>query len=176
MKRLLLLFSAILFSIAALAQIQIDDRAGYGIRDRGYAGIGLGNLSFGSSAAGNYYIIGLSPQAGYMINQFFAAGAAFDYQYVAYPQIKQHSTLYGGYPYLRFNIKKFFVQTDYDWYSAPVSGSNDRKIFNRAMIGGGYFNQGNGRGGVNFLVSYDMMWSANSPWRTPLSIRVFFTF
>ncbi len=176
MKNFLVLLVTLFIANTAFSQIQIDDRSGYGIKDRGYLGIGLGNIGFGSSTFGNYFIIGVSPQAGYMINQYVSTGLAVDYQYTGYPQAKQHYTLYGGYPYLRFNIKKFFIQTDYDWYSAQVAGLNDRKTFNRMMLGAGYFSQGNNRGGVNFLVSYDMIYSVNSPWQNPLSIRMFFTF
>jgi hypothetical protein len=162
--------------LTAFSQIQLDEGAGYSLKDRGYLGIGVGGLGFGQSNAGTYYSIGLTPQAGYMINQYVSSGFAFEYQYTGYPDIHRNITQYGWYPYVRFNIKKFFVQSDYDWYSIPAFNSGERKIFNRFLLGAGYFSQGRGRGGVNFLISYDLLYTANSPFNSPLSIRFFFTF
>jgi hypothetical protein len=177
MKSALILLFVGFLSSYAFSQIQIDERSGHSIKERGYGGIGIGGLSLGSNGSGTYYSIGLTPQAGYMINQYVSTGFAFEYRYFGFtnPQAKGYSQ-YGWYPFLRFNIQKFFIQTDYDWYSIPVSSSNDRKIFNRFLLGAGYFQQGRGRGGMNFLISYDMLYSANSPFNSPLSIRIFYTF
>lgn len=176
MKKVLLSFLFGLFCFTVYSQIQIDERSGYSLKERGFLGLGLGGLGFGSGPYGTYYSIGLTPQAGYMINQYVSSGFAFEYQYTGYPDIKQKYIRYGWYPFVRFNIQKFFIQTDYDWYSVPSFTSSERDIFNRFLVGAGYFSQGNGRGGANFLVSYDLLYSANSPFNSPLSIRIFFTF
>ena len=182
MKRTLFLLILLSVSVQIFSQIQVDERSGHSLKERGYLGLGLGNLGLGSNAYGTYYSIGLTPQAGYMFNQYFSSGLAFDYQFTGYASRVQGAqaanvSLYGWYPYVRLNIKKVFAQADYDWYSVPVSGGpKDREIFNRFLIGIGYFQQGRGRGGMNFLLSYDMIYSANSPFNSPLSIRIFFTF
>lgn len=169
-----LIFSTL--CIPVFCQIQLDDRASNSIKDRGYLGLGIGGLGLGTGSFGTYYSIGLTPQVGYMFNQYVSSGLAFEYQYTGYPDAHQHYSQYGWYPYLRFNIKKIFIQTDYDWYSVPVMYSNERKMFNRFLLGAGYFSPGRGRGGMNFLVSYDLLYSANSPFNSPLSIRIFWTF
>src|SRR4051812_43697868 len=172
--KLSILFS--IFCFSAFSQIQVDENTEQSIKDRGFLGIGIGGLGFGSTNYGTYYSIGVSPMAGYMFNQYVSSGFAFEYQYTGYPDIHQNYTRYGWYPFVRFNIKKFFIQSDYDWYSVPTINQTERKIFNRFLLGAGYFTQGRGRGGLNFLVQYDLLYSANSPFNSPLSIRVFMTF
>jgi len=166
-----------LIAIPSMSQIVLDDPDDYTIKQRGYAGIGIGNLGLGSGPYGTYYSIGITPQVGYMINQYLSSGFAFDYQYTGYPDQKVSITQYGWYPYLRGNIKKFFVQTDYDWYSVPTGlTSSEREIVNRFLIGAGYFSQGKGRGGSNILISYDVLYDSTSLFNSPLVIRIFFTF
>src|SRR5436190_7687031 len=132
MKKVLLSFLISLFCFSVFSQIQVDENSGYSLKDRGFLGLGIGGLGFGTGAYGSYYSIGLTPQAGYMFNQYVSAGFAFEYQYVGYPDLHQNYTRYGWYPFLRLNIKNFFIQSDYDWYSIPAvtsSNNSERKIF-----------------------------------------------
>jgi hypothetical protein len=182
MRRTLFLLLFVFLVTRIFSQIQVDDKSGPSLKERGFLGLGIGGLGLGSNAYGSYYSIGLTPQAGYMFNQYFSSGLAFEYQYTGYTSRiqgtqTQNVSRYGWYPFVRLNIKKIFAQADYDWYSVAVSGGpKERAIFNRFLIGVGYFQQGRGRGGMNFLVSYDMLYSANGPFNSPLSIRIFFTF
>jgi hypothetical protein len=172
--KLSILFS--IFCFSAFSQIQVDENTEQSIKDRGFLGIGIGGLGFGSTNYGTYYSIGVSPMAGYMINQYVSSGFAFEYQYTGYPDIHKNYTRYGWYPFVRFNIKKFFIQSDYDWYSIPAVNGTERKIFNRFLLGAGYFTQGRGRGGANILLSYDLLYTATGPFNSPLNLRFFFTF
>jgi hypothetical protein len=178
MKKFVLILGAILVTWSANAQIQISDDADWSIKERGFLGIGIGGLGFGTGPFGTYYSIGVTPQIGYMLHKNVSTGFAFDYQYTGYPDQNLKRTQYGWYPYLRFNIKRFFIQTDYDWYNidniyTPVK---DRQIYNRFLAGVGYFTQGRGRGGANILLSYDFAYEEPSQFNSPLSIRIFFTF
>jgi hypothetical protein len=175
--RALLYVACMLYGVSVSGQIQIDERTPNTIKDRGYLGLGIGGLGLGTSSVGTYYSIGVTPQVGYMINPYLSPGLAFEYQYVGYTGgVNQHYSQYGWYPYLRFNIKKFFIQTDYDTYYVPVNFGSDRKVFNRFLLGLGFFTPGRKRGGFNMLISYDVLYTANSPFNSPLSFRAFFTF
>ena len=173
MRKLFILILA-LNSSAIYAQRQVDKNTDWSLKERMYFGVGLGGLGFGN----NYFSLGLTPQVGYMIAKDFSGGLAIEYQYIGYPSTKTKRITYGGYPYLRYNIKQFFIQTDYDWYSIDdiYTPAEDRKIYNRFMVGAGYFSQGGGRSAVNFLLSYDFLYSTPSQFNSPVDIRIFITF
>lgn len=169
----------VLLSASAFAQKQVDKDTDWNWRDRGYIGLGIGGIGFGSHPQlGNYYSIGLTPMVGYMLVTNLSGGFAFEYQYTGYPDIKQKFTKYGWYPFLRYNIKQFFIQTDYDWYRldniyTPVE---DKDIYTRFNVGIGYFSQGRGSSTANFLVSYDLAYTTPSQFNSPLQFRIFLTF
>jgi hypothetical protein len=169
------LVTALLFitASAVFAQREVDKNTSWSAKDRMYFGLGIGGLGFGSHPQlGQYYSIGLTPMVGYMLVTNLSAGGAFEYQYQGYPDVKQSVTQYGWYPYLRYNIKNFFLQTDYDWYK--VKGVE--ATFTRYNVGVGYFSQGSGRTAANFLVSYDLQYTSTGAFNSPLQIRIFLTF
>lgn len=172
---LLLLFG--LFSFNCFSQKQIDDGSGWSLKDRGYLGLGFGGLGFGTNSLyGNYFSIGLTPMAGYMLTKNLSSGLAFEYQYTSYSDLKLKIHQYGWYPFLRYNIRMFFIQADYDWYSIQNFATDDRVILDRFFVGLGYSSQSGGRSAVNFLVSYDLLYTNISPFSSPLSVRIFLTF
>lgn len=176
-----ILFTGVLvvFIQTAFAQREVDERTGWSIKERGYLGLGFGGLGLGrSNIYGNYFSIGLTPQVGYMLTKNMSTGLAFEYQYTSYSDLKLKNHLYGWYPFLRYNIRQFFIQTDYDWYSIDnvFTPQEDREIFERFFVGAGYTSPGRGRSAVNFLVSYDLLYTNTSRFNSPLSIRIFMTF
>ena len=171
--RLLLTFTLLFAATAAFAQREVDKNTSWSVLDRGYIGLGIGGLGFGTNPQlGNYYSIGLTPMVGYMLVTNLSGGFAFEYKYAGYPDIKQSVTQYGYYPFLRYNIKNFFFQTDYDWYRQKGVDMT----FTRFNIGLGYFAQGSGRVSTNFLVSYDLQYVSTGPFNSPLQFRIFLTF
>lgn len=164
----------------AIAQRDIDEESPMNdFAERAYAGIGFGGLSFGNhSFYGNYFSIGASVLGGYMLTQNLSAGVGFEYQYTSYSDLKLKSHLYGGYPFVRYNIKNFFIQADYDLYSVQVNlaDTGDREMAERMFMGVGFSSPTRGRGYVNFLISYDFLYTSSSIFGSPLNTRLFFTF
>lgn len=180
-----MLVAICLWTTVVFAQRDVDQNTEWSIKDRGYLGMGFGGLGFGSSAYGNYFSAGVTPLAGFMLAKNFSGGLAFEYQFTSYSDPKLRLHQYGWYPFLRYNIRNFFLQTDYDWYSIPLvafSGGKgytaDRVMDERFFVGIGYTSgDPNRRGAVNFLVSYDFMYTAaTSRFNSPVSIRIFATF
>src|SRR5690606_32153549 len=141
-----------------------------------FGGLGLGT----HPTYGTYFSIGLSPLAGFMLARNLSAGVGFEYQYTSYSDLKIRLHQYGWYPFLRYNIKNFFLQTDYDWYSIPLirnGKTEDRALLERYFIGVGYTSSSPGsRSAVDLLVSYGFQYTNLSPFSSPLSIRIFMTF
>jgi hypothetical protein len=175
-----ILFFLFLFTatLTVHAQKEIDEDTSHGL-ERAYVGFGIGGLGFGSSTYyGRYFSIGASLLGGYMLTKNLSAGVGFEYQYTSYSEIKAKSHLYGGYPFVRYNIKNFFLQTDYDVFTLKVTqaGTSLKNNFDRFFIGAGYFSPAGERGFVNFLLSYDVTYTNNGRFNSPLNTRVFFTF
>lgn len=179
MKKLFLLAVLATTLSTAFAQKEVDENTSWAIKDRGYLGLGFGGLGLGSNSVyGNYFSIGLTPMAGYMLTKNLSTGLAFEYQYTSYSDLKLKIHQYGWYPFVRYNIKNFFVQTDYDWYSVEnfASPTRDRVILERFFVGLGYWSGTGGKVSTNLLLSYDLMYTNTSPFSSPLSIRIFMTF
>ena len=179
MKRSLLLFFVFsLIGSALFAQRDLDDDS-WSIKNRGFVGFGLTGLSLGSSPYyGKYFTIGVSGQVGYMLTQYLAAGAGVDFEYTSYSDqdIKLYST--GTYPFLRYNIKQFFIQTEYAFYTLKAKSpiESEKVSAERCFIGLGYCPETSSRGKFNLLVSYDVLYENTGLFPSPLSIRVFYTF
>jgi hypothetical protein len=173
MQRIFATVLLFLIAAATYAQREVDKHTSWSVLDRGYLGLGIGGLGFGSHPQlGQYYSIGLTPMFGYMLVTNLSAGGAFEYLYQGYPDVKQSFTQYGWYPFLRYNIKNFFLQTDYDWYKQK--GVDD--TFTRFNVGVGYFTKGSGRSAGNILISYDLQYTSTGAFNSPLQIRIFLTF
>ena len=180
MKKLGLILLVCFWSATAFSQKYVDDQTGWSFKERGYFGLGFGGLGLGrSNVYGNYFSIGVTPLAGYMLTKNLSSGLAFEYQYTSYSDLKVRIHQYGGYPFLRYNIRNFFIQTDYDLYSMQAdfyATEKERVIVDRFFVGAGYSSHGGGRSAFNVLVSYDLLYTNTSRFNSPLSVRAFMTF
>lgn len=165
-------------SASGFAQREIGDSPS--LKDRAYAGLGFGGLSFGSDTYyGKYFSIGASALAGYMLTEHLSAGVGIDYQFTSYSDIGFKNHLYGGYPFVRYNVSDFFVQTDYAVYSLKSnlgSTSEARIREERFFVGIGYAPQTSNRTRFNLLLSYDLMYDNIGLFPSPISLRAFVTF
>lgn len=180
MKKIVLLLLVGVSSLSVYGQKEVTDDSGWSPKERGYLGIGFGGFGLGRSTIyGSYFSIGATPLAGYMLTKNLSAGLAFEYQYTNYTDLKLKIQQYGWYPFARYNIKNFFLQVDYDWYSLPAdytSPEKQRIIANRFFSGIGYMSGGRGRSVFNILLSYDLLYTNTSRFNSPVSLRAFLTF
>jgi hypothetical protein len=179
MRLLTLVFLFAVITTSTYGQRYIDSDTPWNFQDRAYAGIGFGGLSFGKHPSlGSFFSAGASVLGGYMLTKNMSSGLAVEYQYTSYSDLKLRNHLYGGYPFVRYNIKNFFLQADYAMYSVQVDlrDAGERELLDRFFIGIGYFSESGNRGTFNFLVSYDFLYDNTSRWGTPLNTRLFFTF
>lgn len=179
MKKIGLVLLVCLSTSTAFSQRFVDDETGGSFGDRGYFGLGFGGLGLGrSNLYGDYFSIGVTPMIGYMLTKNLSSGVAFEYQYINYSDLKINIHQYGGYPFLRYNIRPFFLQTDYALYSmqADMYATEERVLLDRFFVGAGYSSQGGGRAAFNILVSYDLLYTNTSMFNSPLSVRAFMTF
>jgi hypothetical protein len=179
MRKVLLLLLFSLCAVSAYAQREVDEHTSWSVKDRAYLGLGFGGLGFGTNSMyGKYFSIGVSPQVGYMLTKSMSTGLGFEYQYTSYSDLDIRNHMYGWYPYLRYNIKDFFLQADYDWYSIDnaLTREKDRIILDRFFVGAGYSSRSGARSALNFLSSYDLLYTNTSRFASPLSVRIFMTF
>jgi hypothetical protein len=162
-----------------VAQRNFYENSSPSLKDRGYVGLGLSGLNFGRDFyLGRFFSIGGSGQLGYMLTKNFSTGVGLEYTYTTYSDqgIKHH--VYGGYPFLRYNVfNNFFVQTDYNLVTIKVTGPGGEasQNFERFFVGAGYSSPSGNRSYFNMLVSYDFLFTNTSPFASPLSFRFFFT-
>lgn len=174
---------AILFtfcSVSVLAQREIaEDAPMWDFDERAYAGIGFGGLSFGNhSFYGRHFSIGAGVLGGYMLTKNLSTGVGFEYQYTTYGDAEIKNHVYGGYPFVRYNIRNFFLQFDYDffWLKTSFPTYTSDATAERLFGGVGFFGAGRGRVTTNFLISYDFLYTSSSRFGSPLNTRLFFTF
>jgi hypothetical protein len=176
-KVLIIFFCGV--AISAVAQRNVDETSSYSLKDRGYIGIGLSGLNFGSDRFGNrFFTIGGSGQLGYMITRNLSSGGGLEYTYTTYgdQDVKHH--VYSVYPFVRYNVyKNFFLQTDYNIVTIKITapGAEIKESFERFFVGAGYSSPSGNRSYFNMLVSYDFLFTNTSPFASPLSFRFFFT-
>ena len=171
-----LIFLFCLSSVASLAQRELYDESSYSIKDRGYFGAGLSGLNFGRDQFNRkFFSIGVSGQLGYMLTKNLSTGVGLEYTFTDVTEYKQH--IYGGYPFIRYNIKNFFLQTDYNIVTIKVTGFGQeaKESFDRFFAGIGYSSPAGNGGYLNILASYDFLYTNSSPFASPISIRVYFT-
>lgn len=179
MKRVILGLLLSFIYTASFCQKDLDENSSWSLKDRGYLGIGLGGLGFGTSRnVGTYFSIGVTPMAGFMLTKNLSTGLAFEYQYSSYSDLNLKVHQYGWYPFARYNIKDFFIQLDYNFHNVDnvLTPADDRVTYERFFAGIGYSPRGRGRLRSNILLSYDLMYTNTSPFNSPISLRAFFTF
>lgn len=169
----------ILGSIASIAQRDVDERSP--LKERIYFGGGLG---FGTGTG--YTQFSLNPLVGYMVNPQFSTGLVINYQNYIYTYYNPSVSIqqYGISPFARYRLsKELFLYGEFDIINAPnyngLGGSGDRAIYNRLPVGLGYvFSSGNGRGALNAIGLYDLIYKNNNSgiFQSPWVFRVFFTY
>ncbi len=165
-------------STSVFAQREIGDSPS--ISDRGYVGLGFGGLSFGSDTYyGKYFSIGVSALAGYMLTENLSTGFGVDYQFTSYNDIGYKNHLYGGFPFVRYNISDFFIQTDYAIYSlkSNLGTTQEARVREeRFFVGVGYSPETGNRAQFNLLLSYDLLYDNIGLFPSPIALRAFITF
>lgn len=174
-----LLLAILILSTSAYAQRELDDDT-WSLKNRGYAGLGFGGLSFGSDPyVGQYFTIGGSVLGGYMLTENLSTGVGVEYQFTSLGDIGVNMHTIGGYPFLRYRITDFFGQVDYAMYSLeqnPGTEFEKRVIKERFFLGIGYAPRSNGRSTFNALLCYDLLYENRGVFFSPIAIRVFVTF
>lgn len=170
----LLLFA----SIQAWAQREVDDRTGWSLKDRIYTGGGLA-LNGGSDAYGNrYFYFAVNPIVGYMVTPKFSVGTGVTWQRFAYTQpIKLNIDQYGVSPFMRYNFEQMFVYGEYMLINTPTFvNTNERRNFDRLLLGLGYRQPIGPRSAINIMALYDVIYdNQDRAFASPWVFRVFFT-
>ncbi|HOO11265.1 MAG TPA: hypothetical protein PKW06_15105 [Cyclobacteriaceae bacterium] len=177
MKASWLLWCMLLLAGVASAQREIDERAGWGLKDRVYLGGGFG-LNGGNDSFGNrYFYIGLNPIIGYMISPQFSGGLGLQWQHYSYPDVDAKIDQYGVSPFLRYNFGQLFAYTEYNVLNTPTLYNNERKNFDRFLMGLGYSQPLGRRGSLNAMALYDLIYSnTDRAFASPWVFRVYFSF
>lgn len=177
MKTSWLLMCILLLSSVAYAQREIDERSGWGLKDRLYVGGGFG-LNGGSDSYGNrYFYIGLNPIIGYMITPQFSGGIGLQWQHYSYPDYGSKIDQYGVSPFLRYNFGQLFAYTEYNVLNTPTLYNSERKNFDRFLMGLGYSQPLGRRGSLNAMALYDVIYSnTERAFASPWVFRVYFSF
>ena len=99
MRKLQLIWIALVIAFSAYGQREIDDSTGPSFADRIYFGGGL-SFSGGNSGYGRYTYFSLNPMVGYMVTQRFSTGLSFQWQHYTYPDLKITLDQYGISPFV----------------------------------------------------------------------------
>lgn len=177
MKASILVFF-ILLSVTCFGQREIEEGAGSSWSERLYFGGGLG-LNGGVDGYGSkYFYFALNPIVGYMVTPKFSVGTGLNWQRFTYTEpIKFHYDQYGISPFMRYNFSELFAYGEYNLLNTPTYNIAQRKTFDRLLLGLGYSQPIGGRGAVNVMALYDVIYDQQervfpSPW----VFRVFFSF
>jgi len=174
----LLLVSLLLLSITCLGQREVDDAAGWSFKDRFYAGGGFG-LNGGVDGYGNrYFYFGLNPIVGYMVTSKFSVGTGLTWQRYSYSEpVKLKIDQYGVSPFVRYNLGKTFAYGEYNLINTPTYSINQRKTYDRLLLGLGYTQPFGKRGAINAMALYDVIYNQQErAFASPWVFRVFFSF
>lgn len=177
MKTSWLIVCILSLSSVVFAQREIDERAGWGLKDRLYVGGGFG-LNGGNDSYGNrYFYIGLNPIIGYMITPQFSGGLGLQWQHYSYPDYNSKIDQYGVSPFLRYNFGQLFAYTEYNVLNTPTLYNTERKNFDRFLMGLGYSQPLGRRGSLNAMALYDVIYSnTERAFASPWVFRVYFSF
>jgi len=138
-------------------------------RDKLFFGGNLG-LTFGS-----YTYINISPIVGYRIHPNFSAGIGGIYEYVKdnrFTNQTYETTLFGGkifaqsvvFDYVILYAEDNILSLERRYYDVVHNYPEDgRFILNVPWVGGGLY-QKTGRGGMYFMILFNLAQSANSPY------------
>jgi len=176
MKTAWLLAFALSISSVAFAQREIDNNAGWSLKDRLYVGGGFG-LNGGNDSFGNrYFYVGLNPIVGYMITPQLSSGLGLQWQHYSYPDFDTKIDQYGVSPFVRYNFGQLFAYTEYNVLNTPTFNNTERKNFDRFLMGLGYSQPLGRRGSLNAMALYDVIYSnTERAFASPWVFRVYFS-
>ena len=133
-------------------------------------------LQFGSQS-----LVDISPIAGYKVTDRFVPGIGFTYRYMSwripgYQPVR--ANFYGGSVWARFYIiPQIFLHAEYEALNgewSPYNRPGYRYFLTTPFVGGGY-SQGNGRLASYIMLLYIVNYGYDSPYGSPLVLRVGFT-
>ncbi|HMQ01000.1 MAG TPA: hypothetical protein PKC24_14565 [Cyclobacteriaceae bacterium] len=177
-KIVFIIFSVAFIHFAAFAQREVDDRTGWSLTERMYFGGGMG-LNTGVDAFGNrFFYVGLNPIVGYMINSQLSVGTGVLWQHLSYTDLEITINQYGVTPFARYNFGQMFAYGEYMYISTPTFlNVNNRRNFDRLLLGLGYTQPLGKRGAINGMALYDVIYNpAERAFTSPWVFRVFFSF
>lgn len=147
-----------------------------------------GNLGAGF---GNYTFVNVTPQVGYMFNQYITAGVGINYLYNSYKYSNGDRDSYnfaGVNLFARFFPIRFLYisaqpEIDYSWgkykfgdYTTEPDYKYDGKWVPAVLVGAGAVLSPNGKGGIYFGVQYDLIQNDRSPYGTHPYLNIGFGF
>lgn len=152
-------------------------RSGGGGSDKWYFGGGFG-LSLGT----NETSVSASPLVGYRVTDAFSAGLAITYQYVNNKQFDISYSNYGGGPFMRYQIDRYFAHAEYEILSfeyadGTLNPDGDlntfRDTYNALWLGAGYRENVGRNAGFFLMALYNVLYDENEigPYASPFSIR-----
>jgi len=144
-------------------------------RDRLFTGGGMG-----ASFSSYYNFVSVSPLVGVVVTPKLATGIQFTYRFSQYKTYTPELTTndYGVSPFVRFNVfGPVFLHAEYEYlnYEYPYSGGGsdtERRGFSSFMAGGGFFQPVGRHAGLYFMALYNFSYGTNSPYDSPLVLRV----
>ncbi|MFM7487482.1 MAG: hypothetical protein ACKO13_11265 [Cytophagales bacterium] len=179
MKKFYIMIWICALATVSFGQRQISDDTPKTFKERGYFGGGFG-LSGGRDAFGNnYFFIALNPIIGYMVKPEFSVGSGLNWQRTSYSDQGISLDQYGVSPFARYNFGgQLFGYAEYNYISTPTFiNRNERRSFNRMLLGLGYSQPLGGRGAINAVALYDLLYNqADRAFTSPWVFRVFFSF
>ena len=169
-------------TVLMLANSAVSAQIGFGgpVTNKVYVG-GGGSFGAGTNSAGiRYSYYSVFPIVGYRITPQLSAGTGVNYQHYGFPDYGSDYSYYqlGISPFLRYNFNQLFFQTEYDIINSPSFYDASRSIYNRLLFGVGYSQpfSSTGRGAINAMAMYDVLYKQPSVFNSPVVIRVFVTF
>jgi hypothetical protein len=177
MKKFVLVVCLFAFASLSFAQRQISDDTPKTFKERGYFGGGFG-LNSGSINGVNYFYFGVSPIIGYMITPQLSAGTGLSWNRTSYSDSRGTVlNQYGISPFVRYNFNQLFAYGEYNYISTPTLISTQTRTFNRMLLGLGYTQSIGGRGAINAVALYDVLYDqSEGAFASPWVFRVFFSF
>lgn len=155
-------------------------------KDRLYYG-GTFSLNYGGSSDYTIFTFGVSPTVGYRFTPRFSAGPGIIYQYdnFRFSTYKFNLNSYGGKLFGRYSItENLFAYTEYELLSyeyiipnyTTLRYEQRRNAATSIYVGGGYSQRIGTNSTIDLLVLYNINHDVNSPYGSPLDIRVGFSF
>jgi len=177
MKSVVVVLLLIQTGICALAQPRgKNSLEGMPLTERLYFG-GGGSFGGGTDPGGyRYTYISVSPIVGYRVTRPFSTGAALNYIYYSYPDVKVTLHQYGISPFAQYMFGRLFAYAEYSIISVPSFDNSFRSVYTRFPLGLGFSQPIGPKSSINAMALYDVKYKRQdhifpSPW----VIRIFIT-